>query len=51
MPGPEVRHLITYLFGGAEGEDMARRIDRRLQKLPGLDGLDLALGARTRFAA
>jgi hypothetical protein len=51
MPEQEVRHLVTYLFGGPDGEAMANRIDSRLQRLPGLGGLNLVVEARTRFAA
>ena len=41
MPEPEVRHLISYLFGGEDGAAMAARIDRRIDTLPGLSGLGL----------
>jgi hypothetical protein len=46
MPGAEVRHLISYLFSGSDGMAMAGRIDRRVDKLPGLGGLRLVEGAR-----
>jgi hypothetical protein len=46
MPEAEVRHLISHLFGGADGEAMAARIDRRIDNLPGLGGLDLVRKAR-----
>jgi hypothetical protein len=51
MPEPEVRHLISYLFGGPDGRDMAERIDRRVDGLPGLGDLHLATGAHARYAA
>ena len=51
MPRPEVEHLIGYLFGDAEGRDIARRIDRRIDNLPGLGGLGLAKRARAQYAA
>ena len=46
MPEAEVRHLISYLFAGDDGAAMAARIDRRIDNLPGLDGLDLVGRAR-----
>jgi rubrerythrin len=46
MPEPEVRHLISYLFGGEDGAAMAARIDRRIDTLPGLGGLGLVAKAR-----
>ena len=46
MPEPEVRHLISYLFGGDDGAAMAARIDRRIDNLPGLSRLDLVSKAR-----
>jgi len=48
MPDQEVRFLSTYLFGDQEGLTLAERIDRRVDRLPGLDGLGLmrtAVGA------
>jgi len=44
MPTDEVRFLSSYLFGGEEGRVMADRIDRRVDRLPGLDGLGLMKG-------
>jgi hypothetical protein len=41
MPESEVRHMTTYLYGGADGAEMAARIDRRVDQLPGLGGLAL----------
>lgn len=41
MPPEETRHLITTLFAGERGEHVAARIDRRIDALPGLDGLAL----------
>ncbi len=51
MPRAEVEHLIGYLFGDAEGNDVAQRIDRRIDNLPGLRGLALAEHARREYAA
>ena len=41
MPAEESEFVIASLFGGAEGKAMAARIDRRIDRLPGLDGLGL----------
>ena len=46
MPEPEVRHLISFLFGGDDGAAMVDRIDRRIDTLPGLAGLRLVGTAR-----
>jgi hypothetical protein len=51
MPKSEVNFLISYLFGDTEGQALARRIDRRIDGLPGLDGLGLAERARLSYAA
>jgi hypothetical protein len=41
MPDAETRFLIGYLFGGGESRTVAGQIDRKIDKLPGLSGLDL----------
>jgi hypothetical protein len=41
MPQAEVAHLVGFLFGDHEGREVARRIDRRIDRLPGLAGLHL----------
>jgi hypothetical protein len=41
VPDTEVDFLGTYLFGDPEGHAMAERIDRRVDRLPGLGGLNL----------
>ena len=51
MPPPETTHLITYLFGGDEGLEVAERIDRRIDRLPGLAGLDLITATRREVVA
>ncbi len=51
MPKPEVEHLIGYLFGGPDGAETTDRIERRLQALPGLDGVDVVNRARLALAA
>ncbi len=45
MPPAEARFVIDHLFGDADGREVARRIDRRVDRLPGLDGLHLLEGA------
>jgi hypothetical protein len=49
MPEPETRHLVRTLFAGAQGRAVADRIDRRVDSLPGLAGLDLMAGALRRY--
>jgi hypothetical protein len=46
MPAVETRHLAAYLLGGPDGLAMARRIDRRVDRLPGLSGLALLESSR-----
>jgi hypothetical protein len=41
MPAGEVRHLHAHLFSGPEGVATLARIDRRIDRLPGLGGLGL----------
>ena len=41
MPDEEVKFLSTYLSSGGEGKVMADRIDCRVDRLPGLECLDL----------
>jgi hypothetical protein len=41
MPPGEVRFLSRYLFGDDAGLEVARRIDRQVDRLPGLEGLHL----------
>lgn len=49
MPAEEARHLVRTLFSGPEGVAVAERIDRRVDALPGLAGLDLLAGALRRY--
>lgn len=44
MPRSEVDFVVDYCFGGDEGRKLAQRIDRRMDRLPGLAGLGLAEG-------
>jgi hypothetical protein len=41
MPEEEVGFLAAYLLGDEAGQAAARRIDRQIDRLPGLDGLHL----------
>ncbi|GAA1594315.1 ferritin-like domain-containing protein [Kribbella hippodromi] len=41
MPEDDVRHLLTYLFGGPDGRTAAQRIDAKIDTLPGQSGLHL----------
>jgi len=50
MPTAELRFLVDYLFADPEGRAVAERIDRRIDNLPGLRGLDLMSGAVDRYA-
>lgn len=45
-PAAETDSLIRHLFGGPDGLDVARRIDRRVDRLPGLSGLHLIESVR-----
>jgi len=51
MPEAETRHLVRTLFGGPDGTAVAGRIDRRVDALPGLGGLDLMQQALATYAA
>ncbi|HKY77690.1 MAG TPA: ferritin-like domain-containing protein [Acidimicrobiia bacterium] len=51
MPEPDTAHVIRTLFGGDQGRDVAARIDRRIDNLPGLDGMALMDGVLRRYAA
>ncbi len=44
VPQDEVAFLRAYLFGDDDGRAMAERIDRRVDRLPGLEGLNLLQG-------
>jgi hypothetical protein len=51
MPRAETEHVVRYLFAGDEGAAMVSRIDERIHRLPGLDGLHLVASARRTYAA
>jgi hypothetical protein len=46
----ELRFLVTHLFGDPEGRASARRIDRLVDRLPGLENLHLVEQAVDRYA-
>jgi hypothetical protein len=48
-PEDETRHLVRYLFSGDEGMAAAERIDRNVDRLPGLAGLHLVKGIVDRY--
>jgi hypothetical protein len=50
MPATEVAHLADHLFGGEDGARAVARIDRNVDRLPGLEGLGLLQRAVTRHA-
>ena len=51
MPESEVRHVARHLFSGPDGSATVGRVDRRIQGLPGLAGLDLLSAAARRLGA
>jgi hypothetical protein len=51
MPDAEIRHLVRTLFADPPGREVAARIDRRIDSLPGLAGMRLMDGVLHRYAA
>ena len=51
MPPAEIRFLAEYLFGDQAGREVARRLDRQIDRLPGLCGLSLVERAVDRSLA
>ncbi|WP_208028587.1 hypothetical protein [Rhabdothermincola sediminis] len=51
MPAEESAFVARWLFDGPEGLAAAQRIDRRIDRLPGLQGLGLVQRARDRHHA
>jgi hypothetical protein len=45
MPATETAHVIRHLFAGPDGRAMVDRIDRHIERMPGLAGLHLVAGA------
>jgi hypothetical protein len=50
-PRAEVAFVVRHLFGDEAGGEAAARIDRHIDRLPGLSGLALVTRARARYAA
>ena len=51
MPAREVRFLAAHLFSDDEGMAAARRVDRQVDRIPGLESLHLLEGAAVRALA
>jgi hypothetical protein len=51
MPETEVRFMVRHLFGGEDGRSIVGRLDRRIDRLPGLQGLGLLRTAAARYSA
>ena len=50
QPKAEVEFLVGYLFGDPAGRAVANRIDNRVHRLPGLDGIGIVGAAIGRIA-
>jgi hypothetical protein len=51
LPEQETRFVVRHLFSGDEGRAVVERLDRNVDRLPGLAGLGLLRGAAQRYAA
>ena len=51
MPRREVAFLVDYLFSGENGVQVVERIDRHIDRLPGLQDLHLLTGAMAKLSA
>lgn len=49
MPVPEVRHMLGYLYGGPGGLAEVRKVDAKIDSLPGQHGLRLVERQLTRY--
>jgi hypothetical protein len=49
LPDREVAFVVQYLFDNPDGHTMVARIDRRIDRLPGQDGLGLLGNALTTW--
>jgi hypothetical protein len=50
MPRPEVQHAASYLFGDEAGRAAVARIDRQIDRLPGLEDLSLVVTALDKLS-
>ncbi len=51
MPADEIRFLVGHLFADDTGLATAQRIDRHIDRLPGLEGLHLVENSVAELAA
>jgi hypothetical protein len=51
MPAAEVDFIVSHLFGGAGGRPVVQRLDRNIDRLPGLEQLHLLQSALDRRTA
>jgi hypothetical protein len=51
MPSEESEFVLTHLMSGPEGRRAAQQIDHRVDRLPGLKGLDLVTTAVDKLPA
>lgn len=49
LPEPEVRHVLRRVMRGPDGYGAARKIDESVQKMPGLEGLQIVERALQRY--
>lgn len=50
-PDGEIRFLVDHLFSDPEGQRVTERIDRHVDRLPGLEGLHLVRSGLARYAS
>ena len=51
MPSAETTFLVSHLFADQRGRATAQRIDRHIDRLPGLEGLHLVENSVAELAA
>ena len=51
LPAPEVGFLVDHLFGDPDGARVAARLDRQVDRLPGMEGIGLVTRAVQTAAA
>jgi hypothetical protein len=51
MPAAETEFVLRHLMGGPDGRRAAEQIDQRVDRLPGLSGLSLVVGALDKLPA